>query len=274
MKLKKKIKFSDSNQVWRIKVTDTDKLFVETRDTEKMKAYYHCFELQSGKKMFTKHEMGELFWLGIEHIEGDVVYFHRYAKPDMPGHKGIFAFEITTQKILWEDEKFAFLFIDGNLIYVYQEGFEGRYYYTLDSKTGKIIEELGQISSEINVIREKAESAIDYSNYAFPDKYYGLSENSIVKKIIDNEMEGIEISGNVEYVVWDNLLLFNYHQVISKRVFTNKIKAYDLSSVKEIFSDILNNSANAYAPDSFFLYKKMVILLKEKKEIFVFEIKD
>ena len=267
------MKFSDTHQIWRIKVTDTDKLFIETRDTENMKAFYHCFEIPNGKRIFSGHQMGEIFWLGIEAIKNDVVYFHRFAKPDMPGHKGIFAFDINTQQILWEDEKFAFLFLKDNLIYAYQEGFEGRYFYTLDSGTGNVVEELGQIPSEINILRDKAEREIDYRHYTFPEKFYDSSGNLIVDKIINNEIDKIEITGNVEFVFVDNLLVFNYHEVVGKRIFSNKIKAIELSTEKEIFSETLNKSANAFAPDSFFIYKNMIILLKEKKEVFVFEIK-
>ncbi len=60
---------------------------------------------------------------------------------------------------------------------------------------------------------------------------------------------------------------------MGKKYFQNKIRAIELSTEKEIFSETLNKSANAFAPDSFFIYKNMVILLKEKREVFVFEIK-
>lgn len=272
MKLKKKFKFSDSNQVWRIKITDTDKLFVETRDTKNMKAYYHSFELLTGKRLFTGHQMTELFWLGIEAIKGDIVFFHRYAKPDMPGHRGIFAFDINTQKVLWEDDEYAFLFMKGDLIYVYKEGFEGRYFYTINLTSGKVVEELGQNPIKINALRDEAESSIDFSNYNFPENFNssGLDE---IDNIISKETDEIEVANSIDFVQYNDLLVFNYHQVGSGKELINKLKAFDLLKDKEIFSEILNQSANAYAPDSFFLYKNMVIMIKEKKEVIVLEIK-
>ncbi|MDA3861060.1 MAG: DUF4905 domain-containing protein [Melioribacteraceae bacterium] len=271
MKFKKKIKFSDSNQVWRIKITDTDKLFIETRDTENMKAFYHTFELLSGKNIFTEHQMDESFWLGIEATKGDIVFFHRYAKPDMPGHRGIFAFDINTEQILWEDESYSFLFIKNDLIYVYKEGFEGRYFYTLNISSGKVIEELGQNSIEINALRDEVESSVDYSNYNFPENI-NHSELDEINNIVNREIEGINITGSVDYVHVNDLLIFNYHQTGNGKEITNKLKAFDLSKGKEIYNEVLNQSANAYAPDSFFLYKNMLIMIKEKKEVIVLEI--
>lgn len=272
MKLKKKLKFSDSNQVWRIKITDNEKLFIETRDTEKMKAFYHTFELFTGKRIFSGHQMNEMFWLGIEAIKGDIVFFHRYAKPDMPGHRGIFAFDINTQEVLWEDESLAFLFIKEDLIYVYKEGFEGRYFYTLNINTGKVIKELGQNPTKVNALRDEAENSIDYSDYKFPE-VFDSSGLELIDNVIAKDIDGLNISNGVEYVSYNDLLIFNYHQEGNGKELINKLKAYDLTKGKEIFSEILNQSANAYAPDSFFLFKNMVILLKEKKEVIVLEIK-
>lgn len=272
MKLKKKFKFSDSNQVWRIKITDTDKLFVETRDTENMKAYFHSYDLFSGKKIFSGHQMSENFWLGIEAIKGDIVFFHRYAKPDMPGHRGIIAFDINTQNVLWENETYAFLFLKDDLIYVYQERFEGRSFYTINIQTGEVVEELGENPDEINKLRDEAERSVDYSSYVFPEKYFETSNDEEVDFLISNEIKNIKLTGEVEYINSNGLLLFNYHQAGTERDVINKFKAFDLNKRKEILNDVLNKSANAFAPDSFFIYKDLIILLKEKKEIIILEI--
>lgn len=271
MKLKKKFKFSDSNQVWRIKISDNEKLFIETRDTEKMQAYYHAFDLFTGKRIFSDHQMREVFWLGIEAIKGDIVFFHRFAKPDMPGHRGIFAFDINTQEILWEDESYAFLFIKEDLIYVYKEGFEGRYFYTLNINNGEVVKELGQNPVEVNKLRDEAEKAIDFSDYSFPESFVS-SEIEEMDNIVSKEIEGLQISNSVDYVNYNELLIFNYHQAGNGKELINKLKAFDLTKEKEIYSEVLNKSANAYAPDSFFLFKNMIIMLKEKKEVIVLEI--
>ncbi|MCF6268772.1 MAG: DUF4905 domain-containing protein [Melioribacteraceae bacterium] len=273
MKLKKKFKFSDSNQVWRIKITDTDKLFVETRDTEKMNAYFHCYDLFSRKRIFTGLQMREKYWLGIEAIKGDIVFFHRFAKPDMPAHRGIFAFDITTQKTLWDNEAYAFLFLKDDLIYVYQERFEGRNFYTLSINSGEVVEELGKKAEDINKLRDEAELSVDYSNYAFPEKHFGSSSDEKVDSLIANELKNIEVASAVEYINSNGLLLFNFHQIGKKKELINKLKVFDLFKGKEIFYEVLNKSANAFAPDSFFIYKNLVILIKEKKEIIIFEIK-
>lgn len=273
MKLKKKFKFSDSNQVWIIKITDTDKLFIETRDTKAMKAYYHSYDLSSGKKIFSGHQMSEMFWLGIEAIKDDIVFFHRFAKPDMPGHRGVFAFDINTQKILWENEEYAFLFLKDNLMYVYQERFEGRSFYTIDIESGVVAEELGENPPNINLLRDEAERSINYSSYKFPERYSQNIGIENIDAVIEQEIRNIKIANTVEFIDLNELLIFNYHQLVEDKKLTNKIKIFHLEKRKEIYSDVLNKSTNAFAPDSFFMYKNFLIILKEKREIIIMEAK-
>ena len=45
MKLKKTFSFTDKNQIWRLLISETDKLLIETRDLEKKEVFFHCYDL-------------------------------------------------------------------------------------------------------------------------------------------------------------------------------------------------------------------------------------
>ena len=112
MKIKKIYSFSDKKQIWRLLLSDSDKLIIETRDTDKKEVYFHCLDLFSGKKIFKNFQPDEKYWVSIEGIHDDVIFFHKYAKPDMPGHRFIQAYDINTKSVLWESDKYIFMFID------------------------------------------------------------------------------------------------------------------------------------------------------------------
>ena len=272
MKIKRKYSYSDGNQVWRIKLTDTDKLLIETRDTEKMEAFFHCFHLADGKPIFINQQMSEKYWLGIEAIHSDVILYHKFAKPDMPGHKGIFAFDINTQKILWENESYAFLFILDNKIYAYQEQFEGKKVFTLNTQTGELIEDLGSNSSSIKNLKDLADSQFDYNNYNFPELYSGNTSNPLVDALINSESKNLVITGNIEFLHYHNFLIFNYHSESKNKGITNTLVVFNLKNEKRIFKEILNTNLNAFAPDSFFIYYNLLILMKEKNQVIVYEL--
>ncbi len=274
MNFKEHFKFSDGNQIWRLLISDRDKLVIETRDTDKKEVFFNCVSLRDAKEVFSKFQFEEKYWIGIEKIHDNIIFFHRFAKPDLPGHREIIAFDIDTQKILWQTMEFTFLFIYNNKLYASKELFEGNKFFILDYKSGEVISELETDSNEITRLKNIAEEETDYGNYIFTENFD--SEKSFVdeniKSIIKSNLGNAEYSGNIEFAVVKDLLLFNYHEKTNDDTLTNKFFAVDLDTGEEKFSDILNTNTNAYAPDSFFCYKDYVIILKEKKEVMVFKI--
>ena len=94
--------------------------------------------------------------VGIEAVYNDVIFFHSYLKPNMPGHKGVFAFDIAEQEIKWENKDLTFLFQLNNLIYTYLQRFDSRNHYALNFETGEIEEDFGSDSNKINKLRDEA----------------------------------------------------------------------------------------------------------------------
>ena len=82
----------------------------------------------------------------------------------------------------------------------------------------------------------------------------------------------LSIVGDIEYTSYDNLLTANFHYMESSGSLTNRLIAFDLASDKELLNIVLNTNAVMFVPDSFFIYKNSLILIKEKKEVFVYKI--
>lgn len=273
MKLKKLYSFSDGNQVWRILLSGSEKFLFETRDTDKKQAYFHSHEIFTGKSIFKNFQPEEKYWIGIEAIHNDIIYFHKFTKPDMPGHKAIIAVDINSQKVLWQNESYAFMFIYDDKVYGFVEKFEGKSYAALDYKSGEIIEDMGNDQTEISRIKNLADEASDYSDYLFPEIFNGKFEiRSGVVSAIENEANNIEITGNIEYTIYEKMLLMNFHSKAKADKLQNIFVAVDLDTGEKIFSEILNSNVNAVAPDSFFVFKNILVLLQEKKNILIYKL--
>ncbi len=274
IKLKKAYSFSNRKQIWRLLVTNSDKLIIETRDLKSKEVTFTCNNVLSGKTIFKNFQLDEKIWLGIEEIYNDVIYFHKYAKPDMPGHKGIIAFDINSKKELWSTEKYLYLFVHENKIYAYKELFEGRRFFTLNCKTGELLKDLGENYEQINELRNEVKLNKDYSNYLFPENLFRQdNSNSEISSTIFNFINKDDVLGGVEYILASNLLVFNYHKKNNDGNYSNHFFAIDVDSQKEITKFVLNSFVNSPVPDSFFIYKNMLIVLKEKTELLVFQIK-
>ena len=102
MKIKKKYSFTNKRQIFKVLPTDSGKIVIEERDIEKKQAYFNCLRIDSGKKIFKSLQLDEKFWIGIDTIHKDIIYFHKFVKPDLPQHNGIIAFDINSEKTIWE----------------------------------------------------------------------------------------------------------------------------------------------------------------------------
>jgi len=275
MNLKKKYSHNNKRQIFRLIPTDTGKIIIEERDTEKKLAYFNCLHIESGKKIFKHLQLDEKFWLGIETIYNDVIFFHKFVKPDLPQHNGIIAYDINNKQTFWEDENRTFLFVKDGNIYAFQQRFEDREFVTLNYLTGEVIDELGTDSDAINVLREDALNSEDFSSYRFPvlfgtNSFGAQKENEILSKLREEHV----ITGGIEYVLIDDLLLFNFHEVNPDNTLKNIFKAVDLSSGKYILGVTLNSRTNAFAPDSFFVKDDLLFLLIERTKLEVYKIKN
>lgn len=101
--------FSAEGVIWSIASTETGKLIGEERDLSNKRASFFCIELKTGRVLWRGKNFGEQWWAGIEAVHRDVLFLHGFAKPDMPGHKGIVAVEIDTGKQLWSNNDVRFV---------------------------------------------------------------------------------------------------------------------------------------------------------------------
>lgn len=271
MRLKKIFSFTDKNQIWRLLISDTDNLIIETRDTDNKEVFFHSINLQKGKTVFENFQLDEKFWIGIEAIQNDKIFFHKFAKPNMPEHKMIICYDIIKQNILWQNDELTFLSLSQNKIYAFKKKFEGQDVFILDSNTGKVLEELGSDFKEINEILNEVKLEEDYSKYKYAEKYTGEEDSTIIS-LIEKEVSDKDISSMVEFLVYEEFLFFNFYVRSATNLLDNMFIVYNINKKKKVLSDIINKNLNSFSPDSFFCYKNFLILLKNKSEVSVYKI--
>ncbi|MBT8380610.1 MAG: DUF4905 domain-containing protein [Ignavibacteria bacterium] len=275
MKIKKKYTFRSKRQIWRIIPTETNKLVIEEREPEKKQAYFICLQTESGKRIFKDFQHEEKFWVGIEAVYNDLIFFHSYLKPDMPGHKGILAFDIAEQEIKWENKDLTFLFQLNNLIYTYLQRFDSRNHYALNFETGEIEEDFGSDSNKINKLRDEAVKNQSSKDYLFPRIFYDDSSSSeqlisFFEKLKTEEL----ISGRIEFILIDPLLLFCYHSSNSKNSMDIFLKAVDLNSGNYILEEKLVEETKLFLSDSFFVKSNLLFVLFGKSKLNVYELRN
>ena len=273
MKLKKIYRFDNKRQIWRIIPTNNDQLIIEEREPEKKQAYFHCLTLKSGKKLLKDFQLDDKFWVGIESVRDDIIFFHKFAKPDMPKHRGIFAYDIKNQNLIWENSELVFQFLLKEKLYAFKEKFQGRSYYSINPLTGEIIEEIGENYDLINSLRNESLIEDDSKGQMFPEVFESdiITDNPVID-FIKSLRSKFVISGKIEHILKNDLLLVSFHEVNPKGTFNNLFKAVDLSTGKYILEEVINKETNLYLTDSFFIKDDFLFLLFGKTRLQVYKI--
>ncbi|MDR3668056.1 MAG: DUF4905 domain-containing protein [Ignavibacteriaceae bacterium] len=271
MKLHNNYSFTHKRLIWRIIPGGDEKLVIEERDPGTREVFFNCINLSTGKVLLDSLQFEEKFWIGIEDIYKGIIFFHKYHKPDMPWHSDIIAYDISSKKELWKSDEYIFLLVYDDFLYCYKNKYEGRIYFKLNYKTGKLISELGEDSKIIAGLKELRDAEI-YNGYTFPETL-NYSKEEIATIFEEIKLKEV-ISGKIDYLRINDLLLTSYHRMMDDGKLQNCFKALDIRLKKVIFEEILNKDITNYIPDSFFLINDLVFLLKEKENLLVFFITD
>jgi len=284
LKKKNKLKpgwiFSQNGNLWRFIFGGENLIVGETRDLTKRVVYFFVIDISSGKT-YLKNFLFEdgNYWISIEGATSEIVFLHRYDKPELPYHKNIIALDINTGEKLWENEKYLYLFNTTENLYGIKQNFESYEIVELNLKDGSVKSVIPpEEHSGIYEIRNSVEDLQhEFSDY--PVKYESVKDENI-SSIILNETKNIEYKGEIEYLLKENYLIFNYYvpagidlKDLNRKYYENRLRIFDINTGEILYSDILNAKSTYNVPDNFFTKNNYLFYLREKKEIVFIELK-
>ena len=270
--LKKNYTFSSKRNIWRLIPAESDLLVIEERDTTTKEVFFNCLTLSEGKPVFKNLQLGEKYWIGIEAVHKNIIYFHKFNRPDLPGHKGIYAFDVFEKKVLWLNDDLQFLFADEDKVYSFQQTFEGRKFFVMDFLTGSLLSELKGDSSELNKLRANVFQSDFLNSFLFPSIHDGILENGEVDKLINQILSEFNVEGNFSVIKHLGLILFSFHTKNSDGTYNNYFRVYDVEKGKYVLKETLNIKSKNLVPDSFFILRNLLFLLIEKNKLVVYRI--
>ena len=80
------------------------------------------------------------------------------------------------------------------------------------------------------------------------------------------------VSGKVEYILKNNLLMLSFHEANSQGSLNNLFRAVDLSTGKYILEEVINKETSLFFTDSFFVKDELLFLLFGKIRLVVYKI--
>jgi hypothetical protein len=261
--------YSASGVIWRMVLAERGMLVGESRDPENKVASFFCLDISSGKVVWSDLRLDEPWWVGIEAVQKDVVLLHAFAKPDMPEHKGIRAFGGASGVQLWRNDDVAYWFGRDDRVIAYRDFFERRVGYEIDLHSGVLLKTHETSLEELHALRRQAAEDQSTPGVMLPEIFVGDVEPALAA-LVGKETKGKAVSGRVEYICQQDVLVFNFHVQMRDgkgrpAKLDNNLIVYRLTDKNRVFSDVIGRNLTGYVPDSFFVKHPFLFFIKDQR---------
>lgn len=252
MEIKKLYSYDKGRQLFRLLPTDTGKLIIEERDRTIKEAFFSCMDIYSGKIIFSDLQFDEKYWIGIEKIYKDVILFHRFERPDLPGHKGIFAFDIKSQTVLWENQSTFLYAADDKLVFMNFD-FGIKNLFAVDYLSGESENTEQSIS---NLVPKKE----DYSSYIHSKKISRYNFEEKIGADLNKKFSEIVIKDEIHFAAKSEINFFSFHKITENMKYDNIFFAITNDGTI-LLEETLNKGLEKLEPESFFIKDDLLFLL-------------
>ena len=268
-KLSPKWHYSADHTLWRLMFSENGLTIGEDRDTENKTVSFFCLNSADGSVLWSHKTFAEQWWIGMEGVSGDRLFFHGFKKPDMPEHKSIICVDVHTGNERWRNDDCAFLAADAQFVYGYRDLFDRRVYYKLEGNSGTFLEEQSELPVPPNGLYTS-----EKSDFSFPRPYGEVT----IPEISSFTGKYSDTIKSIEYIETDKFVIFNIHTVRNssqkemQESLTNTLYVIDRHSGKKIFKDVLNSDSPYPVPDSFFLDMSVLYYIKERTSLIALDL--
>jgi hypothetical protein len=134
--------YTTEGVLWQIQTGSNRVLVGEDREIGKKETSFFCVERRTGKILWRNMNPGDRWWIGVEAVTDEVVVFHGFASPDMPGHKSITVADLESGRVLWSNPDLKFIALGQGSITACAESYGKRELVQVAPLTGEILKKL------------------------------------------------------------------------------------------------------------------------------------
>lgn len=264
--------YTAEGMLWRLFCAKGGRLVGECRDQERKTASFFCLDENTGLPLWKNLQLEEAWWVGIEAVLGETLILHSYAKPDMPQHRGIRAFDVANGMPRWRNDESTFWFGVGDRLYAYRDLFEKRVGYELDLNTGAHLRTFEESLQELNDLREQASEIQDRERVVLPGPFDRESSSPEIHVLIDRALRGASPEGGIDIVQEKDIIAFSYYLPAEndreeKPRFENHLCVFRLPGGVRLFSEVINENLAFPVPDTFFIRGSRLLFLKNQRSL-------
>ena len=245
--------------IWKIIPDNTHNyLVVESRDGKLRKIILSALDISKEKMVFKNEQLPIPWWLGLKAVGYNAIILQGYKESNSPEPKGVYVFELTSGKLLWQKEDFNFYsFVDKERLSLMTLGNEQISFFEVGLLNGSILKESSEIGTN--------EIVAPLSVQSFPLLYN--EDNLHYKTIVDFLKTEFDYAcvGPLEYLEFEKYIVISFY-IKENNKFTNMLVVLDENG-ECICKDTLMEGAEGVGMASFFICSNKLIYVKNKSSI-------
>jgi hypothetical protein len=129
--------FSARGVLWQVHAGSDLFLVGEDRNLEKKEVSFFCLDARDGRVVWRDLVLEERWWMGVEALHAAWVVFHRFASPDLPGHRGVTVVHLGSGEVLWSRQDVRFRSCAGGTLRGTLEALDGEQVLELNLQDGR-----------------------------------------------------------------------------------------------------------------------------------------
>lgn len=252
--LKKLFAIPFDGLVWKIiSLEDSDSMLIEVRKQANQTVLF--FEFNS--KTLTLQALENFphqWWFGLQDGLLGIIIFQEYNHQQMPASKSIFAYQLSTKKIIWRQENLSYHHSLEKSIVALKQQNEMAELIQLDIVTGKVME--GAIAAPNTAISQNL-----YPTHYKNDNQYFVDIAAFILKNYNH----IAVQA-IDYLEVGQLILISYYICDSENKLSNYLFIINAEG-KLLLSDTLGEKLPGIGLDTFWINKQQLLFIKNKSEL-------
>jgi len=264
--------YTADGMLWRLFCARGGRLVGECRDQEKKTATFFCLDERTGLPLWKNLTLDEAWWVGIEAVIGETLILHTYAKPDMPQHRGIRAFDVATGTLRWRNDESTFWFSLDDRLFAYRDLFEKRVGYECDLSSGAVLRTFEDTMDELGALRANASGNQDLDGVVLPEPFNRESSSAELQLLCDKALRGAVPAGTIDVVQSKDVVAFSYYlsarqERNEKPAFENHLCVFRSPGGVRLFSGVISENLAFPVPDTFFIRGSRLLFLKNQQSL-------
>ncbi len=254
--------YKTNGVLWRLLYSPSGSIVGEVRNTDLKQASFFCLNVATGQICWEDYILSEKWWVGIENVDEDYIYFHYYAQPDMPQHKGIECHLLRSGELLWKNDDVTFAYSTNQYVCAYRDFFEKRQYVFLNKCNGNIVNEHIQLQEQNQDYNPEQRVIAPLPLGIFHGKHrvVGILESKFKNIIVDT----------VEIIESQNYLIAGFYT--KDEYYTLYITVMEKDTLKLVYTDVQNRECMYPVPENFFVVSNMLCYIANQSTLYGIEL--